>query len=153
MALELAMQTLGDFRHAVDMLIEVDDAASFRVLCIAAASLNRSIGYALQKDSDKRISKKSKELYNEWRADPDSIFNTFITKYRNHVIHDTVLDLEFGIPLVVQNPVTGEAYLVEDDFLYVPFSEFGFEDLDVRDLFEQSYEWWCAQIERIREEA
>ena len=141
----LAAKTLKDFRKAIDMLILEEDAQAFRVLCVAAASLNRSIGYALQNSDDPDISQMSNELYYEWKKDENCIFNTFIHRYRNHVFHDVELDLEFDIPFFVIDRDDDIVEFFDNELLYVPFSDFGFGDLDIRDLFEESYSWWLEQ--------
>lgn len=142
----LALDVLKDFKYALDMLDRAEDEQLFRILCVAAASLNRSIGYALMEEQDEAVAKASKQLYKQWKADNNCIFNTFIHKYRNQVFHEAKLDLEFGIQFYVQDQALDVVEVFENDLLYVPFSEFGFGDLDIRDLFWESYKWWQEQF-------
>lgn len=150
--MELAKQALSDFQHSLKMLDVVEDKASFRVLCVAAASLNRSIGYALLHDSDPRIVKISKRLYSKWKSDSECIFNTFIHSYRNRVIHDAKLDLEFDISFYVADEDAGVIELHDNDLLYVPFIDSYENDLDIRDWFSNSIEWWRIQFNLISDE-
>lgn len=87
----LAAKTLKDFRKAIDMLILEEDAQAFRVLCVAAASLNRSIGYALQNSDDPDISQMSNELYYEMMISLNFSTTNFST------FHFLILDLVISI--------------------------------------------------------
>lgn len=150
--MELAKQTLTDFRHSLKMLDAVENEASFRVLCVAAASLNRSVGYALLHDDDPALTEISNRFYSKWKADPECIFNTFIHSYRNHVIHDAKLDLEFGLRFCVVDPETDFVELFDNDLLYIPFIDSYGNGLDVRDWFADSLQWWTTQLALICDE-
>ena len=145
MALELAQEILNDFHHCLNMLNRVTSERDFRVLCTAAASLNRSVGYALSHDPDSIVRDVSADLYKEWKSDPDCIFNTFIVKYRNRVLHDAELDLEMGAPLCVIDTESDIVEMFDNDFLYVPYLD-QYTDWDIRDCFEESFTWWCEQL-------
>lgn len=152
--LELAYQTLRDFDCALEMLESVEDDRQFRVLCVAAASLNRSVGYAIKHDPDSQIRQIGNLLFDEWKADDNCIFNTFILPYRNHVLHDTELDIETDVQLVVFDPHHSKAELFDTGLLYVPvkLNDNDFDGLDIRDLFQESKKWWSAQLQRIETE-
>ena len=62
------------------------------------------------------------------------------------MFHDVELDLEFDIPFFVIDRDDDIVEFFDNELLYVPFSDFGFGDLDIRDLFEESYSWWLEQF-------
>lgn len=152
--LELAYQTLRDFDCAIEMLETAADNRQFRVLCVAAASLNRSVGYAIMHDHDSQVRQIGDQLFDEWRADDSCIFNSFIHPYRNHVLHDTELDIETDVQLVIFDPHHSKAELFDTGLLYVPvkLNDNNFDGLDIRDLFQESKTWWLAQLQRIEAE-
>ena len=159
--MKLAKQTLNDLRVAIDLLNETDDEQLFRILLVSAVSMNRTIGWILENDGDDAVRQASNLLYKEWKSDKDCIFNTFINDYRNVVLHEARTGVETNIPVVMldaeQNPIMDEIDL--GDLIYTPIStfkdkhskRFEYGDLDVRDLLEESFIWWCKQIARIEE--
>lgn len=151
--LDLAEQVFSDFECAINLLEVAEDPQVFRVLCVAAASLNRDIGYALQNDDDPKVVEASRKLYSTWKADDRCIFNKFIVPYRNKTIHETDLSIELAVPFCVVDDDLDIAELFEnDDLVYVPWMSPDGESLDIRDWFRDSCKWWRKQINRIWQE-
>lgn len=145
-----AWEILDDFDRSIELLEDATNPADFRILWVAAMILCRAVGDALKNDADEDVRRKSGELYKEWRADEDCIFNIFIKPERDAIAHggDYGVDVDFLLaPLVFDEQV-----IVENEGLYVPFAGGKFGGVDARDKLIEARDWWISQIKRTEAE-
>jgi hypothetical protein len=148
-----ARSVLADCKHALELLQEESDPASFRVLWVAGIALARAVGHVLQKvdGRDEGVKAAVASAYASWKADRsgNAIFWGFIEEERNQVLKQYEIGF-FAGPVDV---VAGGQVQSLDGHLFCPITDGPFAGEDCRDILERAISWWEQQLAAVEAEA
>ncbi|MBN9493787.1 hypothetical protein J0H33_10645 [bacterium] len=146
---------LDDCRRALEMLEDEEDEHRWRVLWVAAVVLLRTVGDVLHKVDSRgnpRLAVQAATAFDRWkqRAYGDDIFQDFIKKERDKVVHLYELNVYDSDTIAVAAD-SGSADLLGGN-LYRPIVDGVWEGEDARDVLQAAIDWWDRELAVIEDQ-